>query len=462
LWLGTHHGICRVSRAALRAFGSGHSATINCAVYDRSDGLPTIQCSDMYQPSAWRGHDGRLWFATAKGVVGVQPAEVPVNSRPPPVVIEEFSVDGNSQGRPPGADHGVAVKVPPGHENYEFRYTALSLINAYKIRFRYRLEGFDADWINAANRRWVQYSYLKPGNYRFRVAACNNDGRWNETGTTLTLQILPHYWETWWFLTLLGLTVAAGAAGMARYISHRALRRELERLERQRDIEQVRARIARDIHDHLGSGLTRINLLSELMLDDPAAQHAKSVSQITSVTCELMQAMDEIVWAVNPKNDSLDSLLSYLCDFAVEYLSTAHIRLHINLPAALPAWNLTSEVRHHLFLAVKEILNNIVKHAQANEVFLSLKLEAGLATLEIQDNGRGFPPAATGMNPNRNLNSTCGNGLDNLRKRASAIGGRCLIHDRPGAGTSVVLTFPQQMRTEVAKHAGKKILFGSP
>ncbi len=324
LWIGSHHGICRVSKASLNAFAAGQATTLICSIYDRSDGLPGLNCSDMYQPAAWRGHDGKLWFATDKGVVGVQPEEVPRNLTPPRVVIEEFWANGEKQPTSlPGNNSGaVKLKIPPGQQDFGriCLHRALSLTDADKIHFRYRLEGFDSGWVDAGSRRWVQYNYLKPGTYRFRVAACNNDGVWNETGTAIDLQILPHFWETSWFLAGLGLVLIAGAASVARFVSHRGLRREVVRLEHQREIEQDRARIARDIHDHIGSGLTQINLLNELMLGDATVRLPDRVAQITGVTCELMRTMDEIVWAVNPKNDTLDSLMGYLCDFAGEYL----------------------------------------------------------------------------------------------------------------------------------------------
>ena len=351
LWIGSHHGIFRVSKTSLARFRRRMKPRVlSCSVYNLSDGLPSLQCSEMYQPSAWRGHDGQLWFATAKGVVAVRPGEVPVNSRPPPVVIEEFWADGEIQTPlPDGTNSGAGkLKIPPGKQDFKFVYTALSLTDADKIHFRYQLEGFDSGWVDAGSRRWVQYNYLKPGTYRFRVTACNNDGIWNETGTAIDLQMLPHFWETSWFLAGLGLALIAGAASVARFVSHRGLRRKLVRLEYQRNLEQDRARIARDIHDHIGSGLTRINLLNELMLGDPTSRLPDRVGQITGVTCELMRTMDEIVWAVNPKNDTLDSLMGYLCDFAGEYLRTAKIRLRINLPAPLPAWHLTAERRHNL------------------------------------------------------------------------------------------------------------------
>jgi signal transduction histidine kinase/ligand-binding sensor domain-containing protein len=445
LWIGTHHGICRVNKTALRDFASGQAFTIACSIFDRSDGLPTLQCSDMYQPSAWRGHDGKLWFATAKGVVGVQPDEMPVNSQPPPVVIEELLVDGKNQMPPEGPETNTLIKVSPGKQNFEFRYTALSLANADKIQFRYRLEGFDEKWINAGTRRWVQYNYLKPATYRFHVMACNNDGVWNETGASINLQVMPYFWDTWWFLALLALALIAGVTALVRYISHRSLRRELERLERQRDIERDRARIARDIHDHIGSGLTRINLLSELLLGDPKGQLPGRIAQITGVTCELMQAMDEIVWAVNPKNDTLDSLVCYLGDFADEYLRAARIRLRINLPESLPSWHLTSEVRHNLFLAVKEVLNNVVKHSMATEVVFELKLDSNVALLRIHDNGRGIRANSGNADlMNDGLHRPSSNGLENLKKRAAAIGGCCLIRSDPETGTHVEFNIPRQ------------------
>jgi signal transduction histidine kinase/ligand-binding sensor domain-containing protein len=453
LWLGTHHGICRVGKRDLQAFAAGKSQSISCSIYGRSDGLPSLECTDMYQPDAWRGHDGKLWFATEKGVVGVQPAQMPVNAQQPPVVIENFLVEGHIQS-PPVAKNDL-WKVSPGQRNFEFQYTALSLTDADKIQFRYKLEGFDSDWIHADGRRWADYNYLKPGSYRFCVVACNNDGVWNETGAAIELRVLPHFWETWWFLTPIALAIIAAVAAIARSISVRGMQREVQRLAHQRDIEQDRARIARDIHDHIGSGLTRINLLNALLLGDPEEFLPDRVAQITGITCELIGAMDEIVWAVNPSNDTLDSLISYLCDYADEYLRAANIRLRIDLPMSLPAWHLTSEVRHNIFTAVKEIFNNIVKHSHAGEVLLSLRLDGGGAALRISDNGKGFEMNVT---PSPDHPYCAGNGLENLRKRASAIGGRFHIRSAPGEGTGIELTIPEP-REETARPVRQNSLF---
>jgi hypothetical protein len=189
--------------------------------------------------------------------------------------------------------------VPPQCNKIEFRFCVLSYVAPEKVRLRYKLDGVDSDWTEIVNQRSAVYSGLRPGKYELHLKASNNDGVWNDAGAAVALRVLPHFWETWWFIASSGAALIAAVASLARYASHRGLRRELERLERQRDIEQDRARIARDIHDHIGSGLTRINLLNELLLGDPAGQLPNRVGQITGVTCELMRAMDEIVWAVN-------------------------------------------------------------------------------------------------------------------------------------------------------------------
>ena len=189
-------------------------------------------------------------------------------------------------------------------------------------------------------------------------------------------------------------------AGTVRYITTRRLRRRLERLEWQRVIERDRGRIARDIHDDLGAGLTQITLLSELARRESPHEMEAHLVQISDTARELTQAVDEIVWAVNPRQDTLDGLVNYICQFAQEYLTVAGILCRLDVPGHLPPLPLSADVRHNLFLAVKEALNNIVKHAQAREVRLRLIQEHGRLTLVIEDDGRGLrgpgPPSVAG------------------------------------------------------------------
>jgi signal transduction histidine kinase len=242
-----------------------------------------------------------------------------------------------------------------------------------------------------------------------------------------------------WFKVLMGVAAATLLAGAVLVDARRRMRRKLERMERQRAIERERSRIAQDIHDNLGANLTRISMLSQLAhseLDNPQSAGVQ-LDRIYGTTRELTRAMDEIVWAVNPLHDTLDSLASYLGNFGQEYLGSLDIRCRLDMPMQLPAWPVTAEVRHNLFLAFKEAVNNVVKHADATEVSVSLVMAADAFTLVIRDNGVGFSPETPDSGSGRR-----GNGLVNMRQRLAKIGGRCEIETAPGKGTEVKFVVP--------------------
>lgn len=457
LWLGSHKGIFTVPKSALHELARGGIKMLPCVSYGPSDGLPTRECSGGYQPSAWRSRDGRLWFATIKGVVSIQPKEVTANLRPPQVVIEEMLVDG----KPPGAGaaaNGVdgmvrngsapalihsdsaGLEIPPGPSQFFFRYTGLSFVAPDDIRFRYQLEGVDHEWVEAGTQRWAQYSHLKPGKYRFRVIACNSSEVWNQTGAAVMFRVLPHAWETWWFLSLMGAIMTGMLAMAIRAVVTRRLRRRLEKLEQQRAIERDRMRIAKDIHDDLGAGLTQILLQSALAQREPPQEIQSHLGQISGTASDLIRGMDEIVWAINPQNDTLDGLGTYLCKFAQEYLAATKVRCRLDLPEQLPHWSLSSETRHNVFLATKEALNNVLKHAQATEVRLQLSVQPHGFTVIIQDNGCGFRPGELAAALPAGGRIVSGYGLKNMVKRLESIDGLCEIISVPGNGTSVKLT----------------------
>ena len=457
LWVGSQKGIFHVPKTKLRQFADGEIKSVPCVSYGLSDGLPALECSGRYQPSCWRSRDGRLWFATMKGVVSTDPEEVNVNHLPPPVVIEEIVVDGKpilgNEGRIdenrkdqanrnfPVSAVGLqkALQIPPGDHQFEFRYTAPSYVAPQNIRFRYKLEGLDSKWVEAGDRRLATYSHLRPGDYRFCVMACNNDGFWNEAGATVALEMLPHFWETWWFRALLSVVVGGTLIGVARFAATRKLQRKLERLEQQRAIERDRMRIAKDIHDDLGAGLTQIMLQSALARREPTQETQTHLTQISDTASDLIRAMDEIVWAVNPQNDTLDGLGTYICKFAHEYLTAVGVRCRLDLPEQLPHRSLSSETRHNLFLAIKEALNNVLKHSRATEVWLQLALQPSGFTITIKDNGCGFTPGGMASLAPAWGRIVSGHGLRNMAKRLETIGGVCTVKSAPGKGASVEL-----------------------
>src|SRR5208283_3971448 len=264
-----------------------------------------------------------------------------------------------------------------------------------EVQFKYRLEGHETAWTEAGDTRVAYYNKLPPGNYRFHAIACNEDGVWNETGDALDVTVQPQFWQTWWFRTAVILCLVGIVVAVVRYLSTQKLRRRLQLLEQQEALEKERSRIARDLHDQLGANLTQVALLGEMAETDKnsPAEIASHAQQISQTARETTRALDEIVWAVNPSNDTLDGLINYACKYGQEYLALAGVRYRADVPGDLPAIQIPPPVRHNAFLAFKEAVNNVVKHAQASEVWIRLRLPPDRFTLSVEDNGRG--PAGT-------------------------------------------------------------------
>ena len=436
LWLGTHQGIFCVAKSALNAcVAAGGSNKLDYVVYGRHDGLPALDFSDGYQPACWRGADGKFWFTTINGAVWVNANEFTASEQPSQVVVEELLVDGE-----PVALRDGKIIVPPGRGQFDFRFTALNFEAGDKVRFRYRLDGVDQDWVDADNWRTAQYRHLPPQKYRFRVIACNGEGIWNKNAAMVEFVVQPFFYQTWTFKILAWTGLIGGIAFGVRRAATRKYRVKLASLRQQHAIERDRARIAKDIHDDVGAGLTQITLLTELARREPEQTDA-NLNRITDSARKLTKAMDEIVWAVDPQHDTLDGLMDYISAYAEDFLRVAGIRCRMDFPAQLPAKRVDAEVRYNLFLALKETLNNIVKHAKASEVWLRLRVEPSQFTLVIEDNGQGLP----GLSPQAELplgkdRISSGSGLGNLEKRLAAVGGHCDIHSVAGEGTRVEMS----------------------
>jgi ligand-binding sensor domain-containing protein/signal transduction histidine kinase len=231
-WLSGNKGISRLDGEELRAAARGERPSVSPVGYGAADGMKSDECSGLGQPAGWRARDGRLWFPTARGVVVVDPSRIRLNTVSPPVEVERVVVDGEPV---------ASLDVPPGRQRFEFHYTALSLVAPRKVEFKYKLDGFDPDWIGAGPRRTAYYTRLPPGRYTFRVTASNNDGVWNADGASVALTVQPYFTETIWFYLLSGLGLMLAGAGVYR-LRVRSLRR------RQRELEVI---VERRTHDLL-------------------------------------------------------------------------------------------------------------------------------------------------------------------------------------------------------------------
>jgi signal transduction histidine kinase/ligand-binding sensor domain-containing protein len=446
LWFGSTRGIFRVRVSDFDDLDAGRIAALRCIPYGREDGLVTVQCNDFAKPAAWKGRDGRLWFATIKGLAVINPkAERNLNFNPPPVLIEEIVANKQSF-QPPQPGASGELRIPPGRGDVEIHYTGLSLQVPERVRFRYKLAGRDSDWVDAGNRRAVYYNNLPPGQYRFAVTACNSDGIWSETGAALAFELRPYFWQTWWFAGLVLASLLGAAGGTARFITRRRMQRKLARLEQQNALERERARIARDMHDELGAKLTRISFqgaMAQRRIANPteAGEHIATMSQTAR---ELVSSLDQIVWAVDPENDSLENLANYICRYASEFVADSLLRCEFVIPATLPPVRLSTEMRHNVFLAVKEALNNAVKHSAGKGIVLTIAVRDGEFEIRIADDGNGITPVPEEQ-PGKLRRS--GRGLWNMRERMASIHGKFFISSAPGQGTEIRLIVPHAEAT---------------
>lgn len=429
LWLGTNGGVFRISRESLRLVSEGEVPRLEILALGLGDGLPSLECTGGYQPAGLRMQDGRLCFGTVAGLAIVNPADMAAPRTAPPARVEAVVL---------GADTLVPlptepVQVPTAVSRLAFAFTAPYFTNPERLRFRYRLTGLESDWVEAGPERLASYTHLSPGSYRFEVVAKPDGGPWSMQPASVALHVLAPWWKSPWIVALLTGLCLAGTAGGARWLTRRRLQRRLREVERQFALERERSRIARDIHDDLGANLTQIGLLSALgaSQSDASLKARERFEAIRATTEDLVQAMDSIVWAVNPSQDTLEGLARYLVRFAGDFFAAASVRLRVAVPEELPALSLSSEVRHNVFLAAKEALHNALHHAGASEVHLVIRLEGNRLVLEIVDNGNGFVPDAL---------SGTGNGLGNIRQRLAECGGMGEIISSPGQGTCVRLT----------------------
>jgi signal transduction histidine kinase len=327
------------------------------------------------------------------------------------------------------------LTVPAGSRVVTIRYLASNPAEGGRVLFRHRLGDEAAAWSPWTRSREAHFEKLQPADYPFSLQVMMRDGQVAELLQVPVLRLLPLWWQR------RSLQVAGAAllllvlgAGIWR-LSRQRMRRRLAQVERERSLEAERLRIARDIHDRVGAKLTKIGLQNEMVSREtglPAACQAL-VQEVAETTRETILSMDEIVWAINPKNDTLENSINYLIQYTREFLRPAGISYKLDLPMDLPRLSLTGEVRHNLFMAFKEALNNAVKHGHPQRVRLALALAPDRLALTVEDDGCGFT-----LGPSQAESD----GLENMHQRMSSIGGSCRVESTPGKGTCVILEIP--------------------
>jgi ligand-binding sensor domain-containing protein/signal transduction histidine kinase len=372
---------------------------------------------------ALRDRYGTLWFRYETGLVRL----VPETESPPiatPVLITGLRIAGEVQRISALGETSLADTELPAHSNQiQIDFVAPGLGPGDQSRYEYKLEGADGNWSALGEQRTVNFAHLAPGRYRFLVRATSADGVLSDRPARFAFTILPPLWQRWWFVTAAAMALLLVAHTVHRYRVRRLL-----------ELERVRTRIAADLHDDIGSSLSQISILSEVLRTQLGAHEAAVpglISLINRVSHEALDSMTDIVWAINPRQDHLSDLVRRMRRAASETLPAAGIEFTFNAPAG-NALRLGPDTRRQVFLMFKEAINNIVRHASCARADIELKLEGPSLAVVIADNGNGFDPNQV----------SDGNGLVSLRRRAGALGGEIVVSSRRGEGTTVTIKIP--------------------
>ncbi|MGC2403922.1 MAG: two-component regulator propeller domain-containing protein [Acidobacteriaceae bacterium] len=429
LWMSCHLGVYRIKKQDLNDFSAGHLSLITSSHFGKADGL-LGECSSQGQPTGFKAPDGKLWFPTTQGLAMIVPKAVKFNSQPPPVAIEESTIDGHT------VDSRDGLKIEPGQENLEIQYTALSLVKAHQIRFRYRLEGLDPDWINAGGRRTAYYSRIPPGSYTFRVIAANSDGTWNVKGASLAVRVLPPFYSTWWFRLLSALSIA----GLVYLIWQRRTaewkKRQAIQLAFSRELlasqERERKRIAAELHDSIGQRLVVIKNLALLRLQNQNGNRAEreQVEEICTEASSAIADVREISHDLRPYQ--LDRLgLTKALRSMVQNVGKASAT---TFSASIDDIDdlFTPEFQIGFYRITQECLSNILKHAEASEAEVVVRRSGPRLHLSVSDNGKGF--TANGAYGEARKG---GFGLINISERVQMFAGKLEIESAPMKGATI-------------------------
>ncbi|MGE5681505.1 MAG: two-component regulator propeller domain-containing protein [Bacillota bacterium] len=419
LWLSSDNGLLKV-----------HMTDRHFVHYDMHDGLQSMEFSGG---AYLKTRSGEMYFGGINGFNCFYPDSINENSHIPPLAISSFKIFNREVDGPKDK-----IVLESKHNFFTFEFAALDYTNSEQNRYAYKLEGFDNEWhYTDASRRFASYTNLDPGKYVFKLRGSNNDGIWNEEGIEVPIVILPPFYKTWWFILfafiLVGGTVSYFIIGHVKHLLA---------------IERLKGKVAADLHDSVGSGLTEISILSEVIssrLCDVPEDIKEKLHNINETSGYLIDNMSDIVWVVNPSRDTLYDLILRLKDTYSEIFNSLGVSFKVNNLELLRSVRLPMEHKQNLYLIFKEGINNCLKHSGCKNLVLDARLHGRRLELVLRDNGRGFDLKKIQM----------GNGLNNMRKRAKSIGGHLVIESSLENGTLIKFSgnIPR-LRSFILKHTG--------
>lgn len=401
LWISSDNGILKYSLL-----------TNNITSYDLKDGLQSMEFSGG---AYFKNVSGEMYFGGISGLNYFYPDSVRSNITVPPIVISEFKIFNESI-----KGEIDKIKVSYDQNFFTIGYAALDYTDPMNNQYAHYLEGFENDWnYSSAQIRRAYYTNIEPGTYTFRVKASNSDGIWNSDGISVIVQILPPFWKTWWFILISIFLIG----GIVSFLISMKVKHLLA-------MEKLKVRLAADLHDNVGAGLTEISILSELSAKEIGSVSpgvVRKLDTVSDIARQLVDSMSDIVWFVNPKRDSLHDLIIRLKDSYSDLLSELGVSFKTNNIENIRDIKLPMDVRQNLYLIFKEGINNSIKHSKCRKLNLESRIRGNILELVLQDDGIGIEPG----------NGSHGNGLRNMKERARSLGGELKIESELNRGTKI-------------------------
>lgn len=424
LWLESQRGLFRASKHALDGYAEHRDPTVSVAVYGTLDGLPVDEFSTGGHPTIWRDRRDTIWFASGKGLLSIDSVHSEPNRLSPGIVIERVSADDRV------LNPSRVRSLGPGISRLAFEYTGLSFRAPQRIRFSYRLEGFDKHWIDAGTRRAAYYTNLPPGKYLFRVLARNNDGFWNAQAADFAFDLLPRFYQTNWFRALIALFLSAFAYALYRWRMHH-VRTELNAVMAERN------RIAREIHDTLAQGFVGISVQLELVrrLMSTSREAAEQVlRQAHDLAQNSLAEARRSIWNLRSESGSDADLRSKLSKTVEQSVRNHDVNVSVQVTGAYRP--LPARIETEVLRIGQEAVVNAVRHANATRLDVTLAFDSHKAQMTIRDDGKGFTPGENDGGADGHF------GLRGMRERAEAIDAKLSVITAAGKGTQVCLELP--------------------
>ncbi|HEX7902293.1 MAG TPA: two-component regulator propeller domain-containing protein [Chitinophagaceae bacterium] len=391
--------------------------------------LPDVDKSGGVRGYPYKDTDGTMYVAGPGYYFAFDPEEIIEDIKQPEVFFTDFSIFNKSFAQLLSG-HQIALKY--NQNFFTFHFAAPFYTASAPVQYSYMLEGVDKDWINAGTSLpQAHYTNLGSGEYTFKVRATTTPGTWSEKITSIGIRIIPPFWTRGWFFTLLALLITAIIYFIYRYRINELLKRQA-----------IRNKIAQDLHDNVGSTLSSISIYSQVAkiykAKDRQEDLQNTLEKISSTSGEMISEMNDIVWAINPRNDNMDTILQRMESFAKPLLASKEIQFHLAYPDSLKTINLGMTKRKNFYLIFKEAINNTIKYSEARNLWVKIDQRHQLLLVSIKDDGKGFDSSKVKVD---SISSMAGNGLHNMKRRAEEMNGEYSIESNPGQGTLITLHF---------------------